>query len=45
VLWESQARAACEQSSILGLFYLFLTKSWFSAMKQWTNQKLASKGK
>ena len=45
VLRESQARAAYEQSSILGLFHLFLTKSWFSAMKQWTNQKLASKGK
>jgi hypothetical protein len=43
-LWESQARAAYEQSSSLGLFHLFLTKSWFTAMKQWTNQKLALKG-
>jgi hypothetical protein len=45
VLRVSQARAAYEQSSSLGLFHLFLTKSWFRSMKQLTNQKLASKGK
>jgi hypothetical protein len=45
VLRKSQARVAYRQNSSLGLFHLFLTKSWFSAMKQWTDQKLASKGK
>jgi hypothetical protein len=45
VLWEAQARLAYQKNSLLGLFHLFLTKSWFTAMKQWTNQKLAGKGK
>jgi hypothetical protein len=45
VLRESQARLAYAQNSSLGLFHLFLTKSWFSGMKQWINQRLSSKGK
>jgi len=45
VLIEEKARVAYEKNSLLGLFHLFLTKSWFTAMNQWTNQKLATKGK
>jgi hypothetical protein len=45
VLRESQARVAYAQNSSLGLFHLFLTKSWFSAMRQWMNQRLSAKGK
>jgi hypothetical protein len=43
VLRKSQARAAYAQNSSLGLFHLFLTKSWFSAMKQWMMIDLAIK--
>jgi hypothetical protein len=45
VLRESQARVAYAQNSSLGLFHLFLTKTWFSAMRQWTNQRLSANGK
>jgi hypothetical protein len=45
VLHKSQARAAYTQNSSIRLFYLFLTKSWSSVMKQWTNQRLGLKGK
>jgi len=45
VLREAQARLAYQKNFLLRLFQLFLTKSWFTAMNQWTNQKLAAKGK
>lgn len=40
VMHERQARLAFEQSGIMGLFHLFMTKSWFLAMRQWYNQNL-----
>jgi hypothetical protein len=45
VLRKSTARVAYAQNCSLGLLHLFLTKTWFSAMRQWTNQRLSAKGK
>ncbi len=45
VLHEGNARATFKREQEVGLFHLFLTKSWFAAMTQWCNKNLALKGK
>ncbi len=44
-LHEENARAAFEREQEVGLFHLFLTKSWCAAMTLWCNKNLAMKGK
>ncbi len=45
VLHERNAVTVFARYAELGLFHLFLRKSWFKAMLQWTNKSLQSKGK
>jgi hypothetical protein len=44
LLHDAAARAAYEHEGELGLFYLFLNKTWFKAVNQWCNQSLSQKG-
>jgi hypothetical protein len=45
VLHECNVITVFARYAELGLFHLFLLKSWFKAMLQWTNKSLQSKGK
>ena len=45
VLHEHNTFSVFAQYAKLGLFHLFLSKSWFKVMLQWTNKSLQSKGK
>jgi hypothetical protein len=45
VLHECNVITVFARYAELGLFHLFLLKSWFKAMLQWTNKSLQSKRK
>ena len=45
VLHEHNAVTVFARYAELGLFHLFLSKSWFKVMLQWTNKAFSQKGR
>ena len=44
ILQDKKVKKSFEDKGCLGLFFLFLSKSWFKSVRQWTSKSMQDKG-